>query len=618
MNKPSQKKLGNAKNLILDLQSIVAVLSSRRRTQLAFMACLQLICGMSEVVSLGALLPFISALSNPNRIFQNEKFSFLLDLFAIEEVSDLIITASAVFILSFIFVNLLKLFTFFVQNKMSVSIGADFSTSFFRQLVHQDLNFFVNSNSSVLTSRSINDLNATTGYLKSALMIVTQVFAIFAIVVALFFINPSATSLIFFITALCYVAIGSFSKRQLLDNGLRVSNSRSIALQQMHIAIAGIRELILLGSQTKIIDRYSKADRSFRLAGANSQLIAALPRFLLEVIGATCLIAVAAYFALKEDGIFGALPMVAAMALATVRILPASQMIYSNYASMQTAHISVRRCLELLDLSVKELRPISNSTPIQVPKKSIELENLWFRYKRSDDSDSPAFPWILKGVSLTIPVGKVTALVGRTGSGKTTISDVLLGFHTPDEGTLKADGLKIDFAQVAEWRKLLAAVPQNVFLLDATLLENIALESLSGEVDLPRAQRAMENAQLTEFIEGTENGIFHVIGENGLRLSGGQRQRVGIARALYRDKPVLIMDESTSSLDNKTESSILSSIRSWGEAKTIVCVAHRLDTIKRADLIYVIDQGKVKNHGTFESLRRNCPVFRDIVQVNDR
>ena len=193
-----------------------------------------------------------------------------------------------------------------------------------------------------------------------------------------------------------------------------------------------------------------------------------------------------------------------------------------------------------------------------------------------------------------------------------------MGFHTPDKGTLKADGLKIDFAQVAEWRKLLAAVPQNVFLLDATLLENIALESLSGEVDLPRAHRAMENAQLTEFIEGTESGIFHVIGENGLRLSGGQRQRVGIARALYRDKPVLIMDESTSSLDNKTESSILSSIRSWGKAKTIVCVAHRLDTIKRADLIYVIDQGKVKNHGTFESLRRNCPVFRDIVQVNDR
>nr|ADD96622.1 hypothetical protein [uncultured organism MedDCM-OCT-S12-C71] len=254
---------------------------------------------------------------------------------------------------------------------------------------------------------------------------------------------------------------------------------------------------------------------------------------------------------------------------------------------------------------------------MKVPQKSIELKDLWFSYRHSSDSNSLAFPWILKGVSLTIPVGKVTALVGRTGSGKTTISDILLGFHEPEIGELKSDGIKVDFAQIAEWRKLIAGVPQNVFLLDSTLLENIALESLLGKVNLPKAYTAMKNAQLTEFIEKNEDGIFHLIGENGLRLSGGQRQRVGIARALYRDKPILVMDESTSSLDNKTENSILSSIKSWGRTKTVVCVAHRLDTIKRADLIYVIDNGEVKSHGTFENLSKNCPIFRDIVRLTD-
>ena len=182
---------------------------------------------------------------------------------------------------------------------------------------------------------------------------------------------------------------------------------------------------------------------------------------------------------------------------------------------------------------------------------------------------------------------------------------------------MEVDGIKIEFKQISKWREHLASVPQNVFLLDDTLLENIALTTLSGAVDLPKACRAIQNAHLSEFVEKSENGVLHRIGENGLKLSGGQRQRLGIARALYRDRPILVMDESTSSLDNKTEASILSSVKSWGRAKTVVCVAHRLDTIKRADLIYVIDQGEVRSHGTFENLSKNCPIFRDIVQLTD-
>lgn len=611
-NNAFPRRLGGLSQIVRDLRVTLSFLSAQRRTQLLILLFLQILGGFAEVVSLGALLPFLSAISNAESLLHKPELQPILSFLSIQNEKFLIIYASISFASAFTFVNLFKILIFWLQNKMAVALGSDLSKKFFGQILEQDFEYHLNTNSGALISRIFNDLNAVLQFVSGAMMISTQSIAILAIGTAVILYNPAAAMIILISTLALYLIIANFNKRRMVENGRIVSDNRAITVYNLQVALGGIRDVILGNKQQEFVARYGVADRAFRTALRSTQFLSILPRYLIEIAGISILVSVAAYYTISAGWVFGTLPLIGALAMATIRVLPAAQMAYNSFANMQAQHVAVGRILGILGMTNKAVT-YDPKNDIPAPTDKITLSDIRFRYNAHSHGENAApSDWILNGVNLPIPANKTVAFVGKTGSGKTTISDIVLGLLIPEQGTISVDGTEITETNLANWRKLVASVPQSIFLLDATVKENVAFGETLDKIDIEKVRKACVLAQIDDLIESRPNGYDEMIGENGLRLSGGQRQRIGIARALYKDASVLVLDEATSALDNKTEATVMETIGNLHGQRTILIIAHRLETIKKADLVYEIKDGRVAAQGTYDELLEKSESFRDI------
>lgn len=614
-NESNGKDYGRVADILKDLKRVLTFIPSRRKIQLSLLLVLQVTSGLSEVISLGAVLPFLSALSNASDFFEKPEMQGIITFLDIKTTSELILYSSAGFVIAFIMTNLLKMLTFLAQIRLSVAIGSDLNAKFCSQILHQDYEYHLNSNSSTLMSRSVTDLGSTLNFITSFMMIITQGIATILIISAIIAYDAVSALIIFSSITVIYLAVVNFNKQQIVRNGRVVSDNKAAALKILQLSLGSIRDVLLGDKQRQFIRRYSSADRAFRRASAKTKFLKFVPRIIIEIFAVSLLVFMGAYLTLSADGLFSVLPLIAALGLATVRILPAAQMIYNSYATMQSVHVAVDRCLKVLALPTLK----SDNTPgskLEAFKEEIALRDVQFRFRGTDET-SPPSDWILKGVNLTIPVGSTVALVGNTGGGKTTISDVISGLLYPEEGGLWVDGKQINRENVARWQRQVACVPQAIFLLDSSVKENIAFGEKPENIDVERVREACRLAQISELIESRPNKYDEVIGENGLKLSGGQRQRIGLARALYQSKPLLVLDEATSALDNKTERAVMQTISNIKKDRTILIIAHRLDTIKKADLIYEIKDGRVVAQGQFDELLEKSETFREIAFASE-
>ncbi len=609
-NTASRKQLGGLFQIIKDIGKILSFLSGKRRAQLLVLLALQILGGFAEILSLGALLPFLSAISNAKTLLEKPEIQPLITFLNITDQKSLIICASMAFAGAFTFVNLFKIFLLWLQNRMTVALGCDVNKRFFDRLLHQDFEYHLNTNSGALISRTFVDLGAILHFIGGATMISTQSIAIAAIVSAIIYYNAAAAILIFSTTLILYFGVANLNKKQMVKNGHLVSDNRSITVHNLQIALGGIRDVLLDNKQKEFVNRYTVADRAFRKASQNTQLLSILPRHIIEIAGVTILVSVAAFYSISEEGMFGALPLIGALAMATIRILPAAQTAYNSYARMQAVHVSVERALEILEMEPKLSVPTPENA-ILPPHSAIDLSDVWFRFRGSGKTSATS-EWILKGVNISIPVNKTVAFVGKTGSGKTTISDIVSGLLIPEKGQLHVDSTPITAQNLANWRQHVASVPQSIFLIDASVKENVAFGETPAKIDFEKVKKACVMAQIDELIQERPQQYDEVIGENGLRLSGGQRQRIGIARALYKNATVLVLDEATSALDNKTEATVMETIANLHGQQTILIIAHRLETIKKADLIFEIQEGQVVAQGTYDELLEKSESFREI------
>lgn len=606
-------KLGNFSSILRDLFKIINIFSSRRRVQLILLLLLQIIGGFAEVLSLGAVIPFLSAISNVSSIIEKPEIQPFMNFFHIDGERNFIIFTSVAFAAAFTFVNIFKMFIFWLQNEFTVALGSDINKKFFAKIMYQDFEYHLNTNSGSLISRTFVDLSFILSFVNSAMLISAQSISILAIVAAVIYYNALAAIIIFSSTLTLYFIISSLSKKRIVNNGKVISDSRAVTVNNLQAALGGIRDVFLNNNHKYFIDNYAVSDKKFRVASINTQFLSILPRYLIEIIGVIVLVSVSVFYSISDGDFFGAMPLIGALALATIRILPAVQVVYSSYASMQSKHVSVERALNILSLKIQNSKPIEvNNLP--KPAKSICLNDVWFRFKGGENTNQS--DWILKGVDITIPVNKTVAFVGKTGGGKTTISDIILGLLVPNKGSVSVDGIPINNENLSNWRVHVSSVPQSIFLIDASVKENVAFGEKAKNIDIERVKKVCALAQIDELIESRANKYDEVIGENGLKLSGGQRQRIGIARALYKESSVLVLDEATSALDNKTEKTVMNTISKLHGSKTIIVIAHRLETIKNADLVYVIDNGKVVAKGSYDELLNNSDIFRDIALKN--
>jgi len=325
----------------------------------------------------------------------------------------------------------------------------------------------------------------------------------------------------------------------------------------------------------------------------------------MEALGMTLIAFLAYSLVSSSDGSDSFIPVLGAMALGAQRLIPSLQQIYGAWTGVSGHKDSLGAVLKLLDQPLDETMLKAFFKPLEI-KKNISLDSVFFRYQ--DES-----PWLLEDFNLTITKGERIGVVGYTGSGKSTLIDIMMGLLSPSEGCIRVDGIPIIKEKIFSLQKSIAHVPQSIFLADMTIAENIAFGVDEGLIDMHKVSYVCKQAQLLEFIKECKHGLNTQVGEQGVRLSGGQRQRIGIARALYKDAGILIFDEATSALDSSTETSIMNAINDLGDQLTIIIIAHRLSTIQKSDSIIVLDSGKIVDQGTYDSLSEESAIFKKLV-----
>jgi ABC-type multidrug transport system fused ATPase/permease subunit len=589
------------------LRALWRHLSRRRQRQFVLVTGLMVVGAFAEVVSLGAILPFIGILVAPDRVFNHPLGARIAQAWGITSPDQLVWPLTVAFALVAIGAGAIRTLVLWCTTRLSYASGAEISMDVYRRTLYQPYQVHVARNSSVIISGITTKVHEAVNVLYLLLTATSSALSGLAIVVALIAIDPLVAAVATLSFGASYGLTTWLCRRSLRRNSHRIAYEQTQLVKAIQEGLGGIRDVLLDGTQSAYCDIYRHADRPLRRAQGSNIFIAQSPRFIIETFGMVLIAALAYGLTRQPGGVATALPVLGALALGAQRLLPILQIGYSSWAGVVSSHGSLTDTVKLLE---QPLPPeLSLPTPAPLPfRTAARFDAVRFRYTADG-------PWVLDDFNLTIRKGCRVGLVGTTGSGKSTALDLLMGLLTPTEGAVLVDGQPVTGNIVRAWQRAIAHVPQSIYLTDATLAENIAFGVPREAIDRERLKRAASQAQIADFIEGRDGGYDTVVGERGVRLSGGQRQRIGIARALYKQASVLVFDEATSALDNATEQSVMDAIEGLDRDLTIVLIAHRLTTVRRCDIIVELQHGRVVAQGTYEQLLQSSPSFRSMARA---
>jgi ABC-type multidrug transport system fused ATPase/permease subunit len=578
-------------------------LSKRRQRQLGLLMGLMLASAFAEVLSLGAVLPFLGILVSPDRVFNHPAVAGLAQAWGITSADQLVLPLTVAFAMAALSAGATRILLLWVSTRLAFAIGADLGIEVYRRTLYQPYHVHLARNSSEVISGLTNKVNGVVfGVLLPLLTLFSSTLLLVVIMLALIAIDPMVASVAALGFGASYAFITRVSRMQLHVNSQRIAYEQTQVVKALQEGLGGIRDVLLDGTQPIYCDIYRQADRPLRLAQGNNSFIGSSPRYFMEALGMVLIAALAYILSQQVGGIAKALPVLGALALGAQRLLPALQQSYSAWASIASNHASLADIIELLNQPLPALH-LQPAPPPLLIQSVIRFNDVRFRY--SNDG-----PWVLDSLNLTIPKGARIGFVGSTGSGKSTMMDLLMGLLKPTEGELMVNGQAVSGNRLKAWQQTIAHVPQSIYLADATLAENIAFGVPKNSIDLYRVRQSAHQAQIADFIESSQEGYEACVGERGIRLSGGQRQRIGIARALYKRASVLVFDEATSALDNTTEQLVMDAIEGLNRDLTIILIAHRLTTVMRCDSIIELEHGRVVAQGTYEQLLECSPGFR--------
>ena len=544
------------------------------------------------MVSLGAIVKYMDVLSNPEKIFNDDNFDRLVSFMSIDTTNKLVLLVSLLLVFIIGASNLLRILTIKFQNSLSATISTSISTQVYNNTIRQPFDFHINRNTSELINSVMEDTRQLyLNIIMPIILLISNSFLIVAILVGLTVTNWQLSSIGFCSIGIVYSIIYKFKNSVLKQNSKTLVQSSQKQIKIVQESLGGIREVLIEKNQKFFQDKYLEADSEYRQATASNMFIGTTPRYIIETAAVILVVCLALF--LNENGDFSqTIPLLSAIVFASNRILPLLQQQFIAISKIQGARTSLTRIVWSLNLPVPNYYQSEERLDL---KKSLSFQNVWFRYKSSSR-------WILKDLCFEVKANTTVALVGSSGSGKSTIADLILGLLQPQKGAVLVDGQHLIEKEVIQWQNSIAHVPQSIFLVDGTVAENIAFGLSEDKIDFNRVVQAAKLAKIDEFIEQLPQKYNCKVGERGSRLSGGQRQRIGIARALYKRASVIIFDEATSSLDSETEREVMESINELSNKITIILIAHRLSTIKNSDRIIEINNGKVINQGTYDRL----------------
>jgi len=554
-------------------------LERRRKIHLCILLALIIINSFAEVISISALLPFLAVITDPSLVFDHPEAQFLIQCLEIKSPDQLLIPVTCVFIITVAIAGLLRILVLWIGIRLSNLIGSDIGTEIYKRTLYQPYSVHLARNSSEIIDGITARARSVTGIFSSLFTVVTSCLILLSIIITLFVINPNVAVATFGGFGVLYWLIITYSRSKLAKNSEQVANESTRLTKTIQEGLGGIRDVLIDGSQDLYCRDFRRADSKMKQASGNTMFIGQCPRHCLEILGVSLIALLALFMASRPEDTGSAVPILGVVAFGAQRMLPAMNQAFSCWSTIQGSRASLVITLDLLDQPLPLQEGLGSAESMSFTK-NIEVANVSFRYKSEGE-------YILKKMNFCIPKGAKVGIKGRTGCGKSTLVDVIMGLLIPTEGEIRIDGKKVSAENRRSWQNHIAHVPQSIFLADASIEENIALGRSDREIDGRKVCEVARHAQISKDIDSWEAQYATVIGERGIRLSGGQRQRIGIARALYKDVDVLIFDEATSALDEETESAIMNMIDELSDTKTIIIIAHRLSTLRKCT--HIID-----------------------------
>ena len=578
------------------LQLLIALLkktTKKRKFQLFILFILILTSSFAEIFSLTLIIPFLTFLSDPSRLLEFEFIQNINRFWTIDSPSQLILPLTFIFCFATITAAILRLCTYWLNGKLAAIIGSDIGSEAYFKSLHQSYEKYLTSNSSEIISALNIHVDNVISFLNFVLNILSSSFILLGLIFALFSINTKVAISISFLMGSFYIFVGFLTEKKLIENSRKITNQHKNNTKIIQEGYGAFRDIILDNSQSFYLDIFKRTYYPYRNLRAQNNLLGVFPKFMIEAFG-ICVISVIALNLNSPDGEFkNALPILGVFALGAQKILPAIQNIYSSISGIRGGKSSVEIIVSMLNKNTPQIE--NTKKGIFKFSKKIVFENISYKYSEKTNL-------ILKNISFEIKKGERIGIIGKTGSGKSTTTDLLMGLLTPNQGKIFIDGKDLNDIKnrsfQSKWQSVIGHVPQSIYLTDRSIAENIAFNQRIEKIDIEAVKLAAKQAEINEFIESMPNKYSSFIGERGIQLSGGQRQRIGIARALYKGSSVLIFDEATSALDDVTEKKLIDTLNNLRNYITIVMIAHRLTTLRNCDRIIKLNDGRIEEVGT--------------------
>lgn len=589
------------------IKELFTLLSPEQRKRFYVLQVMVILMAFTEIVGVISIGPFMALVGNIAILEGDNKLALLYQISGVSNPYNFLFLIGIAVLFVLAISTLFSIITLWRLILFGNQIGMEISDRLFQHYMLQPWLFHASGSSALLRSKITSDAVRVTNLIIQPLMIMNAkiVLALF-ISLGIFIFNPLVAIAGLVIFGVAYFLLYKLVKEKLTNNGAIISNVHAERFMLMSEGFGGIKDTLLLGRQHNFIERFQIKGNQLTQSQSNTQALTQVPRNFMELVAFGSIIFLVLYLLASYEGDLGAiLPSLAIYALAGFKLLPAFQQIYSSIAQIRTGIASFEAIRQDLKNSnhKQPLTPTTQTTEYLHAHNAISLNNITFTYP---NKDTPA----LNQLSMQIPVNQTIGIVGSTGSGKSTVIDVILGLIQPDTGELCIDNNPLLPEKLRAWQNTLGFVPQSIFLSDSSILENIAFGLPEQEIDHELVKKVIKLSHLDELVDQLPKGYHTQVGERGVQLSGGQRQRIGIARALYNDAEVLILDEATSALDGITERFIMDAIHDFSGNKTIIMIAHRFTTVQKCDIIYFMENGRVIDQGTYKELLERNLTFR--------
>lgn len=577
--------------MYINIKQIFAIFTYQQKKR-AYVLFILMIFGMfAEMLSVGIIIPSFALIIDPEFL---TKFSFLQPFVDIFGSSQNAIFYASVSLLIFVYIikSAYLAFLSWVQISFVFNFQASLSKRLFKKYIYQNYLYHLNKNSSE-TIRNITTETSqmANGAVLCGITVLTEILVVTGLITFLIIVEPIAALITGFTLGSSIIIFWLLTKKHVLRWGEERQHSDGFRIKHIQQGVGGIKEIKLMGREFEFLNQYNRYNNIFAEAARKQGFLLSLPRLFIELVAIMTLGILFLFLIAQNDSISDVMPTLGLFAAAAFRLMPSINRILGNWQTLQYSTPVVNLIHDEMLLEEKEY--ISNVRIVNRDhdlKNEISLDNISFYYDTPDEI-------ALDKINLSIKKGTVIGFIGESGSGKSTLIDLILGLLKPKNGQIHVDGKDI-YEKISQWQSQIGYIPQNIYITDDSIRNNIALGIEEKEIDDKKINESIKLADLEDFIKSSSNGLQTILGERGARLSGGQLQRVGIARALYHNPSMLILDEATSALDSITEARVMNSIMKMKGTKTIIIVAHRLSTVERCDYLYKLNKGKITEEGT--------------------